>query len=146
MSFLSHRIYNGLETDNGGNIISAVNPTDYITYDMLLSEIGVFLDNKNIYSKINKDNNKKEKLEMPLNEIWSGARFWVKLHECNGVEFSPVVGNQETFDIFQKIYLDIERDASEKFGVYKCTQILASINRTLGVGKNINNFKLVFSQ
>ena len=88
-----------------------------------------------------KPKNKKEKLEMPLNEIWSGARFWVKLHECNGVEFSPVVGNQETFEIFQKIYLDIERDASEKFGVYKCTQILASINRTLGVGKNINNFK-----
>ena len=50
-----------------------------------------------------KPKNKKEKLEMPLNEIWSGARFWVKLHECNGVEFSPVVGNQETFEIFQKI-------------------------------------------
>ena len=47
LSFLSHRIYNGFETDNDGNIISAVNPPNYITYDMLLSEIGVFLDNKN---------------------------------------------------------------------------------------------------
>ena len=70
LSFLSHRIYNGFETDNNGNIISAVNPPNYITYDMLLSEIGVFLDNKNIYSKINKDNDKKEKLRKKWWEIW----------------------------------------------------------------------------
>jgi hypothetical protein len=40
-----------------------------------------------------------------------------------------------------KKYIDIERDAIEKFGVQKCTQMLASINRLLGVGHNINNFR-----
>lgn len=90
---------------------------------------------------IPKPKTKSEKIEMPLNEKWSGAKFWVKLHECNGIEFSPVVGNKETHETFQKIYSEIERDASESFGVYKCTQMLASINRALGPGKNINNFK-----
>ena len=52
--------------------------------------------------KIPKPKNKSEKLEMPLNELWSGASFWVKLHECNGTEFSPVVGNEETFEKFEK--------------------------------------------
>ena len=91
--------------------------------------------------KIPKPKTKSEKLEMPLNELWSGASFWVKLHECNGTEFSPVVGNEETFEKFQKLYSEIEREASESFGVHKCTEMLASINRALGSGKNINNFK-----
>jgi hypothetical protein len=90
---------------------------------------------------IPKPKNKSEKEEMPLNLDYTGSKFWVKLHECNGIEFSPLIGNKETFESFQKIYQEIERDASEKFGVQKCTQMLASINRALGPGKNINNFK-----
>jgi hypothetical protein len=85
--------------------------------------------------------NKSEKQEMPLNQEYCGSKFWVKLHECNGIEFSPVVGNKETFIEFQRIYQDIEREASEIFGLHKCTKMLASINKALGVGKNINNFK-----
>lgn len=88
-----------------------------------------------------KPKNKSEKEEMPLNIEYSGSKFWVKLHECNGIEFSPVIGNQETFYEFQKIYQEIEREASEKFGIHKCTKMLAVINRALGPGKNINNFK-----
>lgn len=88
-----------------------------------------------------KPKNKSEREEMPLNMEYSGSKFWVKLHECNGIEFSPIIGNQETFSEFQKIYQEIEREASEKFGVHKCTKMLASINRALGPGKNINNFK-----
>ena len=88
-----------------------------------------------------KPKNKSEKEEMPLNMEYSGSKFWVKLHECNGIEFSPVIGNQETFYEFQKIYQEIEREASEKFGIHKCTKMLAVINRALGSGKNINNFK-----
>jgi hypothetical protein len=90
---------------------------------------------------IPKPKTKSEKLEMPYNMDYAGSKFWVKLHECNGIEFSPLIGNKETFESFQNIFQEIEREASEKFGVHKCTQLLSSINRALGPGKNINNFK-----
>ena len=90
---------------------------------------------------IPKPKTKSEKLEMPYNMDYTGSKFWVKLHECNGIEFSPLIGNKETFESFQSIFQEIEREASEKFGVHKCTQLLSSINRALGPGKNINNFK-----
>ena len=53
---------------------------------------------------IPKPKNKAEKEEMPLNLDYTGSKFWVKLHECNGIEFSPLIGNKETFESFQKIY------------------------------------------
>lgn len=82
---------------------------------------------------------KKDKEEMPQNIIFGGSKFWVKLHECNGILVSPVIKNSETSDLFKKLYHDIEKDASSKFGVEKCTKLLAQINKLLGDGNNINN-------
>ena len=86
-----------------------------------------------------KPKTKKEKEEMPHNIKFGGTKFWVKLHECNGTHFSTVQKNIETAQLFQKLYLDIEKDASSKLGVDKCTKMLADINRALGPGQNINN-------
>jgi hypothetical protein len=86
-----------------------------------------------------KPKTKKEKEEMPHNVNFASCKFWVKLHECNGVQFTTVQKNSETTTLFQKLYLEIEKDASTKFGVQKCTKMLADINRLLGVGQNINN-------
>jgi len=83
---------------------------------------------------------KKDKEEMPNNVDFGGAKFWVKLHECNGIQLSTVQKNLETTELFQKLYIEIEKDASTKFGVQKCTKMLADINRLLGTGQNINNF------
>lgn len=88
---------------------------------------------------IPKPKTKREKEEMPENIKFGGCKFWVKLHECNGVKLSPVVKNQETTDLFKKLYNEIERDASAKFGIQKCTQMIAQINKILGAGQNINN-------
>lgn len=87
-----------------------------------------------------KPKTKKDKEEMPHNVRFASCKFWVKLHECNGIQFSTVQKNPETTELFQKFYLEIEKDASTKFGVEKCTKMLADINRLLGVGQNINNF------
>lgn len=86
-----------------------------------------------------KPKTKKEKEEMPHNVKFGGTKFWVKLHECNGIQFSTVQKNAETTELFQNLYSEIEKDASSKFGVQKCTKILADINRLLGVGQNVNN-------
>lgn len=86
-----------------------------------------------------KPKTKKEKQEMPFNTQFGGSKFWVKLHECNGVQFSTIQKNIETSQLFQKLYFDIEKDASSKFGVQKCTKMLADINKLLGTGQNINN-------
>jgi len=83
---------------------------------------------------------KKDKSEMPHNIEYGGCKFWVKLHECNGTQFSTVFKNPETTQLFQKLYIEIEKDSSSKFGVEKCTKMLAQINRLLGSGQNINNF------
>ena len=83
---------------------------------------------------------KKDKGEMPQNIEYGGCKFWVKLHECNGTQFSTVFKNPETTQLFQNLYVEIEKDASSKFGVEKCTKMLSQINRLLGTGQNINNF------
>ena len=87
-----------------------------------------------------KPKTKKDKEEMPQNVKFGGCKFWVKLHECNGIKFSTIQKNAETTQLFQKFYLEVEKDASSKFGVEKCTKMLADINRLLGTGQNINNF------
>ena len=89
---------------------------------------------------IPKPKTKKEKEEMPHNVEYGGCKFWVKLHECNGIQFSTIFKNPETTQLFQKLYIEIEKDASSKFGVEKCTKMLAQINKLLGTGQNINNF------
>ena len=86
-----------------------------------------------------KPKNKKEKVEMPLNEEWSGTKFWVKLHECNCAQISPLSFNQETTEEFKKLYVDIEQETIKSFGVEKSTQFLKRINHYLGSGQNINN-------
>lgn len=89
--------------------------------------------------RIPKPKNKREEEEMPLNKIYSGVMFWTKLHEINGTEFSIVLKNEETKKLFEKFYFDMERDVIEKFGLQKCTKLMAQINVLLGTGVNINN-------
>lgn len=89
--------------------------------------------------RIPKPKNKREEEEMPLNKIYSGVMFWAKLHEINGTEFSIVLKNEETKKLFEKFYFDMERDVIEKFGLQKCTKLMAQINVLLGTGVNINN-------
>jgi len=89
--------------------------------------------------RIPKPKNKREEEEMPLNKIYSGVMFWVKLHEINGTEFSIVLKNEETKKFFEKFYFEMERDVIEKFGLQKCTKLMAQINFLLGSGVNINN-------
>lgn len=88
---------------------------------------------------IPKTKTKKDKEEMPHNITYGGCKFWVKLHECNGVLFTPVFKNPETTELFQKLYQEIEKEASSKFGTEKCTKMLAQINHLLGSGQNVNN-------
>jgi len=90
--------------------------------------------------RIPKPKNKKEKEDMPLNGDFNGVLFWVKLHEVNGTEFSIVNKNKETKELFESFYSNLEKDSIEKFGVQKCTKLMAQINRLLGSGININNF------
>lgn len=89
--------------------------------------------------RIPKPKNKREEEEMPFNKNYSGVIFWVKLHEVNGTEFSIVLKNEETKSLFEKFYFDMERDVSDKFGIQKCTKLMAQINILLGPGININN-------
>ena len=58
---------------------------------------------------IPKPKTKKDKEEMPHNTDFGGTKFWVKLHECNGIQFSTVQKNPETTQLFQKLYLEIEK-------------------------------------
>jgi len=83
---------------------------------------------------------KKDKQEMPHNLEFGGTKFWVKLHECNGLNFSTVLKNEETKELFISLYKEIEKDASNKFGLEKCTKMMMQINKLLGPGQNINNF------
>lgn len=86
-----------------------------------------------------KPKSKKDVKEMPQNVIYGGCKFWVKLHECNGLQFSIINRNVETSELFAKLYLEIERDAAIKYGVEKCTMMMASINKLMSPGQNINN-------
>lgn len=83
---------------------------------------------------------KKDKKEMPHNLEFGGTKFWAKLHECNGLNFSTVLKNEETKELFTSLYKEIEKDASNKFGLEKCTKMMIQINKLLGPGQNINNF------
>lgn len=89
--------------------------------------------------RIPKPKNKREEEEMPLNKVYSGVTFWVKLHEINGTDISIVLKNEETKKLFEQFYFDMERDVIEKFGLQKCTKLMAQINILLGTGVNINN-------
>jgi hypothetical protein len=89
--------------------------------------------------RIPKPKTKNEKKEMPYNIEYGGVLFWVKLHEVNGTEFSIVLKNEETKSLFEKFYFKIEKDVIEKFGLQKCTKLMAQVNRILGNGVNINN-------
>lgn len=88
---------------------------------------------------IPKAKSKKDKESMPHNVLYGGSKFWVKLHECNGMNFSTIVKNEETRELFTSFYKEIEKDASNKFGVEKCTKMMAQINKLLGSGQNVNN-------
>ncbi len=90
---------------------------------------------------IPKPKNKSEKLAMPLNMDYYGVKFWVKLHECNGIDVESYHGNKETHDLFNLFYKQIEREIVEKFGVEKCTKMLGSISKLLGSGQNLTNLK-----
>lgn len=90
--------------------------------------------------RIPKPKNKIEREYMPLNDEFSKIVFWVKLHDINGTEFSIVSKNKETKELFEKFYNQLESETIEKFGVQKCTKLMAQINRLLDSGINVNNF------
>ena len=71
-TFLSNSLYNGNSKDENGKKITAENPPEYITYDMLLLEIGVFLDPK----IIDKPKNDTEEMEENKKKWW---RAWYKI-------------------------------------------------------------------
>ena len=92
-----------------------------------------------------KPKTKKEKLDMPVNVEWATAKFWVKLHECNTAQVSPISFNPETTEEFKKMYIDIEQETIQNFGVEKSTQFLKRINNYLGTGQNLNNLNTSMS-
>ena len=47
-TYLTHSLHNGDAKDKNGVPISSQNPPEYITYDMLLSEIGIYLDDETV--------------------------------------------------------------------------------------------------
>lgn len=47
-TYLTHSLHNGEAKDKNGVPISSHNPPEYITYDMLLSEIGIYLDDETV--------------------------------------------------------------------------------------------------
>lgn len=90
--------------------------------------------------RVPKPKNKIEREEMPHNDNFNKVVFWVKLHEVNGTEFSFVLKNEETKKLFTQFYHNLEKEVTEKFGLQKCTKLMAQVNRTLGNGINLNNF------
>ena len=75
-TYLSHRIYNGINKDKKGVFITQHHPPSYITYNMLIREIGVFLEDEfnseeelqEQYRKAGKE--EKEALKIKLWRIW----------------------------------------------------------------------------
>ena len=75
-TYLSHRIYNGINKDKKGVFITQHHPPSYITYNMLIREIGVFLEDEfnseeelqEQYRKASKE--EKEALKIKLWRIW----------------------------------------------------------------------------
>ena len=87
-----------------------------------------------------KPKTKAEKEKKPHNIPLGGTKFWVKLHECNGLNFSSVVQNEETVNAIKELYSEIEKEVIEKKNdVYNSTQLLKLFNSYLGAGLNLNN-------
>ena len=78
-TFLSHSIYNGNARDMKGRLISPINPPEYITYDMLIDEIGVYLNEELITDEQLKEQFKiataKEQNAL-ISELW---RVWYNI-------------------------------------------------------------------
>lgn len=86
-----------------------------------------------------KPKTKLEREQSPNNIKFAGSKFWVKLHECNGLEISIMTSNQETVNAIKDLYIEIEKEVNEKTGVYNSTKVLQIFNSYLGSGLNINN-------
>jgi hypothetical protein len=89
-----------------------------------------------------KPKSKVDKLERPDNVRLCGAKFWVKLHECNEMEMDLVTSNEETVNAIKELYNDIEKELIESdksSNIYNSTKLLTIFNRYLGPGLNINN-------
>ena len=84
---------------------------------------------------------KADKLKNPQNVKFGGSKFWVKLHECNGLSIETETSNEETVSAIKKIYEEIENDINNIKGtnVYISTHLLRDFNSYLGTGLNINN-------
>jgi hypothetical protein len=84
---------------------------------------------------------KVDKLNYPNNVELGGANFWVKLHECNGTNFSLLEGNKETVDAVRQLYLEMEIECNEdKNSPFRnSTNLLKLFNTYLGSGTNLNN-------
>jgi len=89
-----------------------------------------------------KPKSKADKLSQPDNVRLGGAKFWVKLHECNEMEMDLVTSNEETVNAIKELYTEIEKeliDSEKSSNIYNSTKLLKIFNRYLGPGLNINN-------
>jgi hypothetical protein len=84
---------------------------------------------------------KADKLNYPHNVKLGGGKFWVKLHECNGTNFSLLEFNKETVDAVRQLYLQMEIECNEdKNSPFRnSTNLLKLFNIYLGLGTNLNN-------
>lgn len=84
---------------------------------------------------------KADKLNYPHNVKLGGGKFWVKLHECNGTNFSLLEFNKETVDSVRQLYLEMEIECNEdKNSPFRnSTNLLKLFNIYLGLGTNLNN-------
>lgn len=87
-----------------------------------------------------KPKTKKEKELNPKNIDLGGAKFWIKLHECNGLNINTVTSNEETVNSIKELYREIEKEVNDSGrNVQASTQMLSIFNSYLGSGLNINN-------
>ena len=84
---------------------------------------------------------KSDKLNYPNNVQLGGCKFWVKLHECNGTNFSLLECNKETVDAVRQLYSEMEVECNnDKDSPFRnSTNLLKLFNTYLGVGTNLNN-------
>jgi hypothetical protein len=84
---------------------------------------------------------KADKLNYPHNVKLGGGKFWVKLHECNGINFSLLESNEETVNAVKELYAEIEIECnSDKNSPFRnSTNLLKLFNIYLGLGTNLNN-------
>lgn len=124
--------------DSTKNIIVELPKGLYLKIDRIYIRKGLSQYSSITFS-VPKCKNKKDYDIMPNNKIYGGSKFWVKLHECNGMKISYIKKNPKTSELFNVFFSKIEKDASSKFGIEKCTKMISQINRLLGDGQNINN-------